>query len=725
MRSGRPDVPSRGTAMRSPYILALVLLAAACAPHAPTTAGTTPTPRPAGLPPIPEVSGPLRIDVVAPGENEELPTRDSTFVYGSLGTGRATLSIDGAAVRVEPNGSFLAWLPAPADGVYHLTAGAGGQTQALERRVRLPSEPPSLPPDRARILEGTVHPTGAWVVQPGERIDVGFRGTPGARAWLVLPDGTRLPLVASSAVDEVVEDATAFSEGQSPAPRLVPGVSAYSGFFIARPLRAATPDTDLRLTSVPMPAMIAPPAPAPDTLQAPRSEPRTSVPKGKKGKKVSAETQVVAERHAPRETADRPAEPPRPTRNANGLVGAASAGAAVLELVAGTDTARAPLPLSVAVMERPRVGVAAPAAPDQTHRGEVVGRATPSGPYNWFWPAGTRFALRGERNGMFRVALANNRSAWVSASEVRLLPEGTPPPYSRVGTVRFRPQAGWIDVRLALSQSLPFKVDETPSSITISLYGAQSATNFMQYGPVDPLVRYAEWRQLTDSIFTLTVNLTQDVWGYQTYFAPDGNLVLRIRRPPHIDPAHPLRGLRIMLDPGHPPAGATGPTRLAEKDANLWIALRLRPLLEQQGATVLMTRTTDVAVPLNVRPQMAVDQNADILLSIHNNGLPNGVNPFGNTGTSDYYFHPRAAELAQDLDREIVRELGTLDLGTGRADLALVRPPWMPAVLTETMYLMVPQQEAALRNPTVQQRVAEAHLRGLEAFLRSRAREQH
>ena len=137
----------------------------------------------------------------------------------------------------------------------------------------------------------------------------------------------------------------------------------------------------------------------------------------------------------------------------------------------------------------------------------------------------------------------------------------------------------------------------------------------------------------------------------------------------------------------------------------------------------MMTRTTSAAVPLNVRPVMAADSNADILLSIHNNGLPNGVNPFGNTGTSDYYFHPRSAELAEALDRELVAELGTLDLGTGRADLALVRPTWMPAVLTETVYLMVPEQEAALRDPAVQERIAQAHVRGLEDFLRQRARE--
>jgi N-acetylmuramoyl-L-alanine amidase len=44
-------------------------------------------------------------------------------------------------------------------------------------------------------------------------------------------------------------------------------------------------------------------------------------------------------------------------------------------------------------------------------------------------------------------------------------------------------------------------------------------------------------------------------------------------------------------------------------------------------------------------------------------------------------------------------------------------------VLTETMFLMIPEQEAALRDPRVHQRIAEAHLRGLVAFLRGRARE--
>jgi N-acetylmuramoyl-L-alanine amidase len=45
----------------------------------------------------------------------------------------------------------------------------------------------------------------------------------------------------------------------------------------------------------------------------------------------------------------------------------------------------------------------------------------------------------------------------------------------------------------------------------------------------------------------------------------------------------------------------------------------------------------------------------------------------------------------------------------------------MPAVLTETSFMMVPEQEAALKNLEWLGRVARAHLRGLEDFLRERA----
>jgi N-acetylmuramoyl-L-alanine amidase len=67
--------------------------------------------------------------------------------------------------------------------------------------------------------------------------------------------------------------------------------------------------------------------------------------------------------------------------------------------------------------------------------------------------------------------------------------------------------------------------------------------------------------------------------------------------------------------------------------------------------------------------------------------------------------------------------MGLRDLGMGRGDLALVRVTWMPAVLTEGAFLMIPAQEQGLRTPAFQARYARGVLRGIEQFLRELAAE--
>ena len=71
----------------------------------------------------------------------------------------------------------------------------------------------------------------------------------------------------------------------------------------------------------------------------------------------------------------------------------------------------------------------------------------------------------------------------------------------------------------------------------------------------------------------------------------------------------------------------------------------------------------------------------------------------------------------------LVRRLGLRDLGVGRGDLALVRTTWMPSVLTEGLFMIVPEQEAALRSPEGQRLYAEAVVEGIRRFLRDRALE--
>jgi N-acetylmuramoyl-L-alanine amidase len=149
--------------------------------------------------------------------------------------------------------------------------------------------------------------------------------------------------------------------------------------------------------------------------------------------------------------------------------------------------------------------------------------------------------------------------------------------------------------------------------------------------------------------------------------------------------------------------------------------LQLRDLLEAEGARVFLTRVDARPVDLWPRQRAADSAGAEVLLSIHNNALPDGVNPFLNNGSSAFYNHPRSLPLARDILERLVFRTGLRDLGVGRGDLALVRPTWMPAVLSEGLFLMLPEQEAALRNPEGQRLYALAVLEGLKRFLTRRA----
>ncbi|MGQ0814732.1 MAG: N-acetylmuramoyl-L-alanine amidase [Gemmatimonadota bacterium] len=672
-------------------------LAAACsvapAPEPPAPIAPEDRPAAAPIPPIPTVDGALRLDVAYPPENANIAVRDSNFIFGSTGSGRATLTINGAPIDVKPNGGWLAYLAVPADGVYRLQATKDAETATFERHVRVPA-PAAAPVARARII--SVTPSGALAARRGENVEVSITGTAGGRAFLVLPNGQRIPLIESRATTAAANNAADFeTQTPSPSPRPSP-TSRYAGILPATALRSA--DTSIATPLVgTIPTLL-----ERDTLM----------------ERCAAAANVGQLERAPRCRA----------LNAEAVATyQAGRGCTSVVLIVGNDTVRAPVALNLAVIEMSRVGVAVDRSTGGPQRAwRIRGRNTPGGPFHYFWPHGTELTITGQRGGFYRVQLAGDITAWVPASDVQLLPAGTPPAGGPITGARFAPSADYVDLRIALPDRVPYHVEETERGIQIDVFGGVSQVNFFQYGKLDPLIERAVWSQPRDSVFRVDIALTRPVWGYDAFHDARGSLVLRIRRPPAIDSSQPLRGLTILVDAGHGgrDTATVGPTRFAEAHANLAIANALEPLLAAAGAKVVMTRRTNIFLELAERTQMAVDSGAHLLVSVHNNAFPDGVNPFNNNGTSTYYYHPHSVDLAQSMQGELLAELGLRDIGYGRADLALVRPTWLPAVLTETSFMMVPEQEAGLKNPEWVARIARAHLRGLEAFLRKRAAAQ-
>jgi N-acetylmuramoyl-L-alanine amidase len=351
--------------------------------------------------------------------------------------------------------------------------------------------------------------------------------------------------------------------------------------------------------------------------------------------------------------------------------------------------------------------------------GFVVGRAEPGATTLWMWSDGVRARVTGRRNGSVRVRLDALTEAWVDLDEVVPRPDPASAVPAEVGTVRLEGGDDRVQVRVAVSEPVPYHVRVDGGRLSLILYGAYSNTDWLRYGPSDDFVREARWAQVTDDRYVLHLDLASRPWGYRVRYQ-GGGISLEIRKPPAIEAGRPLAGLRIALDPGHPPAGATGPTRLYEADANLAIAYRLKRLLEEEEARVFLTRADRSPVRLYDRTRVAELLDAHLLISIHNNALPDGVNPFENHGTSVYYFHPQARDLAGALQSGLLRSMGLRDLGIGRASLALARSTWVPAALTEGAFMMIPAQEAGLRDPAFQEAYARGVLAGARAFVLGR-----
>lgn len=582
---------------------------------------------PVGLPPVPAVRGPLAIRVVSPGARQALPARDSTFVFGSVGSGDATLVINGAPVRVAANGAFLAFLPIPPAGAprYDLVAARGADTARLSVPVRVAVRR-ALPGAGALVVDsGSVTPSGRALLRAAEMVRVSVRA----------PRNASVALAGVPLVDVVAARGPAGAPGDDAATTWATELPAAS---LARLARA----------------------------------------------------QLVVARGA--DTVRLPVARP--------------------ELVDGAgDSARA----------RRWVQLGRAAAVPDTDR-VVVGRPTPDGTYKYFFLPGTVVEQTGAQQGAVRVRLDQQLEVWVAEGDASALPAGYAPARRVAGGARVTPAPGWVDLFLPVGDRVPYQVVERGRDLELVLHGAALSPEILPIlgTAADSLVRQVLWEQEATDRVRVTLRLTREPYGYLVLWdAPRSGLVLRVRRPPTVNPARPLAGLTIAVDAGHPPGGATGPTGLWEPVAVLPVSERVRALLESRGATVLMTRTTAEPVPLGDRGIAARRADAHAFVSIHLNAFPDGVNPFVNHGTSTLFFHQHSEPLARLVQGEMVRRFRLPDLGIHYQNLAVARPPWMPAILAEGMFLMFPEQEAALRTSEGRELYARAVADGVEAYFRT------
>jgi len=158
-----------------------------------------------------------------------------------------------------------------------------------------------------------------------------------------------------------------------------------------------------------------------------------------------------------------------------------------------------------------------------------------------------------------------------------------------------------------------------------------------------------------------------------------------------------LLGTTTVIDPGHGGKhyGGRGYGGLLEKNVNLSVALRLQSILESLGARVVMTRSMDQELSLDLdddvvrRVEVVNSVRPDLLLSLHTNYcssmVPRGFEvwvPKGGTSRG------RASrELAECIRQELGSLWGSGDRGTKENSLRLLHDTTCPSVLVEMEFI--------------------------------------
>ncbi|MCR4296672.1 MAG: N-acetylmuramoyl-L-alanine amidase [Elusimicrobia bacterium] len=352
-----------------------------------------------------------------------------------------------------------------------------------------------------------------------------------------------------------------------------------------------------------------------------------------------------------------------------------------------------------------------------------------TGPANGFltFPlAGTRLLVTGRENSALRVRLSDSLSGWIDAKDVDL--SSGPPPSAVTGTIGISRTALGASVRIGVSEKVAFDVEPSAGldALTLRLYNATGHTNWAVNEAPD-FISEVRWRQEATDVVAVTILLKtgETAWGWWPTF-DGGALRLEVRRAPRISEYKPFAGVTIMLDPGHMPTatGATGPLGTREMDANYAIALAAKGRLQRAGANVLMSRADPLhEVSLVDRPKQAVERGADLFVSLHNNALPDGENPFAKPrGFSVFYYHPQSLALGRAVHEAYGKRIKLPDEGLRWGNLLVARQSAMPAILVENAYMIFPEQEALLNDAAFRDELARALVEGLEKFLRSSRR---
>ncbi len=175
-----------------------------------------------------------------------------------------------------------------------------------------------------------------------------------------------------------------------------------------------------------------------------------------------------------------------------------------------------------------------------------------------------------------------------------------------------------------------------------------------------------------------------------------------------------VRSSTVVIDAGHGgfDRGGIPGQRVAEKNLTLDVAQRLQRQLRSDGYRVVMTRDSDVFVPLPTRVAIGNSYRGAIFVCIHfNSSTRSGAN-----GIETYYYRSDSARLAANIHRNVVAGAPTENRGIRRRGFWVLRRSSIPSILVECGFLTNPEEARLCLSPSYREKLAQEIARGIRGI---------
>ena len=317
----------------------------------------------------------------------------------------------------------------------------------------------------------------------------------------------------------------------------------------------------------------------------------------------------------------------------------------------------------------------------------------------------------------YKVQLSKNHFAYLLKSNFKKDTTIKIQPYYLTASILANGDDKNDNVSIALDEKLPYRSIQqvNPSRIIIDIFGAASNTSWVTQRSSATEIKNVYYEQPEDDVFRIIIELNHEQhWGYSIYYQ-DKKLMIKVKRQPK---ELELEKIKVAIDAGHGGSNtgaAGGATNILEKQYTLLIAKELQKELEDEKATVFMTREKDTTIGMMERIDMIKNEEPDFLISIHlNSSVKDSVN-----GVSTYYRYIGFRPLTQFILNRML-ELDLKEFGNvGSFNFALSGPTDYPNCLVEVAFLSNKEDEKKILDPQFRKDVAKKIVAGIKDWLKA------